>query len=617
MIPEGVPRKEFLAALARSTILSQCSPQDLAKLLPFFRERRLKPGEALCRAGDLADDMWLVLRGTLRVMRADRSSQEVSDGLVGEESALGMGRYLTDIVAADDVTVAAFDKDMTPRVLRNQSPRTQAFGRSLVRLFAPPTDAEPAEAADDDRITPAAAVWRLAGWLTAIAAPLLLLRLFEGGSLRWEQQQLAAVLASAALLWIFGAVAPYVAGLLVIMVCVTLGIAPTTVVLSGFASNGFFLALSILCLGTVLIESGVINRIFLLLMKRCYTSTLRQDFAAMFAGFALTPIVPSRMERARALAPLALESTQTLGFAPGSRDSTRLLISAFMGVTLFAPMFLTGGAMNLMLYGSLPEQVQDATPGLSWMGDALVAALVLVAAYLATHRLLFRRSEASIGARHTIEVQLDVLGPIRATEWLAVGGVVLYAIAVATVSAHKVDHRLLALAVVCGYLVLGILGKHELNLHIDWSTLILLGTLIGLVATVVSVDLHIVIADRLAWLSDTMEFRPRIFIALLAACVMISGLWVPRAGALIGLIVVPLAMVNGMNPWVVIFTILLMSDAWLLPAQSNIYRTFRDMARSIGPFDERLFLTFNAVMTAARIVALAASVVYWESLRIL
>jgi DASS family divalent anion:Na+ symporter len=280
-------------------------------------------------------------------------------------------------------------------------------------------------------------------------------------------------------------------------------------------------------------------------------------------------------------------------------------------------MFLTGGALNLMLYGSLPEQVQDATPGLIWFVNALVANLVLVAAYLIAHRVLFRRSDAPAAARGTIEAQLEVLGPVRTTEWLAAGGVLLFVIAVATVSTHKLDHRLLALAVVCGYLVLGILGKDELNLHIDWSTLILLGALIGLVATVVSVDLHTVIADRLPWLSHAMEFRPRIFIAILAACVVLGGLWIPRAGALIGLFAVPLAMLNGMNPWIVIFTILLMNDAWILPSQSEVYRTFRDMARSIGPFDERLFLTFNATMTAARVAALAVSVVYWESLRIL
>jgi DASS family divalent anion:Na+ symporter len=137
------------------------------------------------------------------------------------------------------------------------------------------------------------------------------------------------------------------------------------------------------------------------------------------------------------------------------------------------------------------------------------------------------------------------------------------------------------------------------------------------VATILAVDLHTAIGVRLVWLGDVIRFRPRLFVAMLAGSVVFGGLCIPRAGALIALITVPLAMFNGMNPWVVIFTILLMSDTWIFPYQSEGYRTFRDVVRSIGPFDDRLFLRFNAVMAAARVVALAASVVYWERLRVL
>jgi DASS family divalent anion:Na+ symporter len=615
--PGSLPRDLLVEALSRSPVLSRCSRQDLARLLPFLRERRLEPGEALYSAGQPAGDMWLVCRGTLRLTRADDSSEEIADGLVGEEAALGLGSYLSDVVAVEAATVVAVGRDVVPAELRGSHPRGQAFYRSLIDVFAPARVTAVEAGAAAERLTLAFAGWKLLGWIGAVVSPVVMLYLFQGTALRWEQQQLAAVLVSSAMLWVFRAVPPYVAGLLVVLVCVTLGIVPTPVVLSGFASNAFFLALSIFCIGAVLIESGMIVRAFLLLVKHCPRSAFWYDMTAVLSGLLLTPIVPSAPDRARVLAPLAMETAQTLGYRHGSRDSMRLALATFMGLSLFSPMFVTGGALNLVLYGSLPEQVQDAIPAARWVVAALAAALVLLAAFLVAYAVAFRRPAAPRDPRQTIDAQLAVLGPVRPAEWVAIGGVLLFLGAIASVSAHKIDHRLLALAIVCGYLVLGTLGEEQLNLRIDWSMLLLLGTLIGLVETIVYVDLHSVIAAQLPWLSQIMKYDSRLFVAILAVVVVFGRLWIPRAGALAALYAVPLALVNGMSPWVVVFVILVANDAWVFPYQSEVFRTFRDAVRTAMPFDDRLVRRFTTAMAIARLVALAVSVLYWEHLVVL
>jgi hypothetical protein len=206
---------------------------------------------------------------------------------------------------------------------------------------------------------------------------------------------------------------------------------------------------------------------------------------------------------------------------------------------------------------------------------------------------------------------------MRSSEWLAIGGAVLFLGAVSTVSLHKIDHRLIGLTVICGYLVLGALGKTQLNVDIEWSSLIFLGTLIGTIATIMYVNLHGVIAEHLPWLTDLMKYHPRSFIAILAATVLIAGLRIPLAGPLVGLFAVPLAVVNGMNPWVVVFVVLLMNDSWIWPSQSEGYRTFRGIVHSQMFYDEPLFLRVNAGMLVIRLMALVASVAYWERLRML
>lgn len=607
----------LVATLARTEVLAQCTRQELARLVPFFRQRDLQPGETLCEAGAPAADMWLLLQGAVRLQRADQATQDVNHGFVGEEAALGISCYLSNIIAVGPTTVAALPKHVIPHALLGQRPRAEAFGRSLIRAFAPTPFQETPAAADHDRLTPAMAIRKSIGWIAAVVLPLWFLDAAADSSLLWEQRQLSAVLLSSAALWMFGAVAPYVSALLVVLVCLTLGIVPAGIVLSGYASNGFFLALSIFCLGALLVESGAVNRMFHVLMKYCPRSVTWHDAAAMLAGIVLTPLVASSRERARVLAPLAVETAETLGYDDTHRSRTRLLLATFMGLSLFSPMFLTGGGLNLLLYGSLPEQVQVGIPSLKWVVGATAAALFLIGAFALAYAAAFRRGLPPREPYVIIDAQLRVLGPIRTAEWVAVGGVLLFLAAVASVNIHKVDHRLVALTIVCGYLLLGQLGKVELNLHIDWSTLMLLGSVIGVISAIVSVNLHEVIAAEWPWLTNTMKYQPRLFVAMLAGAVLLGELVVPIAGTLIAIIVVPLAIANGMSPWVIIFVILLMSDAWFLPRQSETYRTFRDVVRSSTAFDERFFLRFNTMMGVARMAALAVSVPYWEALRML
>ncbi|MGH8499156.1 MAG: SLC13 family permease, partial [Methylococcales bacterium] len=516
-------------------MFSRCSRQETVAFLPFLRERRLQPGETLCRAGQPAADIWLILQGTLCFKLEDGSSREMSNGLVGEEAALGIDRFLSDIVAKEHTTVVALAKDMIPARLKDQDSRALAFCQSIIQVYTPGNFSFKKNDAEAAMLTAAVAIHKSMGWIAAALLPLALLQFIDTAGLRWEQQQLAAALLCSALLWGFRLVPPYVAVLFVVLVCGTLGIVPTAVVLSGFASDGFFLAMSVFSLGAVLIDSGVIARLFLLTLKHCPRSKCCYDFLCLFSGLVLTSVVPSVQDRVRVLAPLATKSAQNLGYPPGSRATTRLVLSTFFGVTFFSPMLLTGGTLNLALYGSLSEQVQQGFPWLHWIAAALAAAIFVLAAYIVTFVVFLRSQELPLGEKQAIEAQLDALGPMQSIEWIAIFGVMLFFAAECTVSIHKIDHRLIALSVICGYLVLGVLGKIQLKLGIEWSSLLFLGTLIGVIATLLRVDLPIVIAQQLVFLSELMKYHQPVFIVLLGATVWIASLLIPLGGALVAL----------------------------------------------------------------------------------
>jgi DASS family divalent anion:Na+ symporter len=614
------PPDVLIAKLAKAPVFSKCNRDEVVGLLPFVSQKHLQAGETLCRTGDPANDTWLVLRGSLHLQLDAESSRTAGPGeLVGEEAALGISTYLDDIVATEPTTVLAIRREFIPARLMEPGSRAPAFCQSIIQIFsAEKLSFAPTHVVETDKgLSPATAILKVIGWIAAAVLPLLVLWSDGGVALQWEQKQLAAALLSGAVLWVFRLVPPYVTGLMVVLVCVTLGVVPTSVILSGFASSGFFLALSAFCLGAVVIDSGLISRVFLLVMKHCPRSSFLYDLAVMSVGAVLTPLVPSEHDRARIMAPLVAQSAESFGYKRGSRETTRLMLAAFMGFTLFAPILLTGSALNLSLFGSLPEQVQAAFPWMRWTAAAAVAGVVLLLGYFGLSAILIGRTAPPRLSEKVVSAQLKVLGPMRSVEWLAISGAILFLGAVATVSLHKVDFRLIGLSVICGYLVLGALGKTQLNVEIEWSYLILLGTLIGSVATIQYVDLHTVMGQHLPSLSEIMKYQPRVFVGILAATVFIAGLWVPLAGLLVGLYAIPLAIVNGMNPWVVVFVVLLMNDCWFWTVQSKSYPAFRSFVRTQTAYDENLFLKVNAGTVVLRVLALIVSIPYWEYLRIL
>ena len=162
-----------------------------------------------------------------------------------------------------------------------------------------------------------------------------------------------------------------------------------------------------------------------------------------------------------------------------------------------------------------------------------------------------------------------------------------------------------------------VLKSDHINADIDWSSLILLGTLIGLVNTILYLDLGTVLAKYLPWLSNIMETNPRVFIGILSAVVLVARFFIPIAGAIVALFFLPLAVANGVHPWVVVFTILMMDGCWFMPYQSDSYTMFRSMVGLHKSYEESLFLKINAASVAIRIAAIAASVPYWEYMKML
>jgi DASS family divalent anion:Na+ symporter len=110
-----------------------------------------------------------------------------------------------------------------------------------------------------------------------------------------------------------------------------------------------------------------------------------------------------------------------------------------------------------------------------------------------------------------------------------------------------------------------------------------------------------------------------LLIGLMAVITFLLRLFLPitTAGVLVASVFLPLAALNGINPWVVGFAIMMLSETWFLPAQCSYFLTLEELSGERPVHDRALFLRMNAVSMAIRLVALLASIPFFRYLDLL
>jgi di/tricarboxylate transporter len=335
-------------------------------------------------------------------------------------------------------------------------------------------------------------------------------------------------------------------------------------------------------------------------------------------GLLLTPIIPTANGRIALLAPFYADMADNLGFVRRGGAATRLALSCFSGGTLFSAVFITSKSVNFAVFGLLSPQGQDRFQGTAWLQAALVTAAVLLAAHAAAAVFGCRNGEEPHLPRARIDAQCALLGPVTPREWAALGGIAFMVAGIVTTSLHKVQPPWLGFAMMFGLLLCGTLDRKELKEKVDWTFLLYLSGITGIVAAFNHLGLDRLLGTYLTALGATMRDHFALFVLLLYALVNVIRLAAPinAASVILATILMPLAQVNGVNEWLVGFIILVFSEVWWLPYQCSYYLQMRQVNDGAAPYDERRFLRLNALLNVARLLAVYASFPYWSMLGI-
>ena len=605
------------AALAAAPEFAEWPHQDLARLVPYVWETHISAGEMLCRRDQQAEQAFCLMAGTVRYSGGDERT--VSEGFVGHEAVLDVPTYLADVTAVTDVVAL-----VVPRAVLRDFGITLG-GKTLYHsLLAHHTtrssaDPEPAPPPEDTAEEVRAGRTKSIGWLLSLLVPALIIAFGERYGLNWHQRDFLAALSVCLLMMSFNLTPQYAAALIAGLACLLLDVAPPSVILSGFASDGFFMGLSIFGLGAVLTSSGLVERLVLNILRLSPPSPFWYNTTILLTGVFMTPCLPSANTRVALMTPLIVETSRALGYRDRSREATRLMLSMFVGASLFAPIFLTAKSLNFVVYSQMPQQIREEFQWLKWTMAAAVAGLVMLGLYLLVSSIVFKGGRKPRLSRPHLDTQMRLLGPMRNDEWTALIIALSFMVAIVTYSVHKISPAWITLAVLCVFLVLGSLNEKHIRHNFQWDVLLLVGFFIGLEQTLDYTGITALLTNQLSGVTDYMATNFLLFIGLLALITAALRLFLPitTAGVLIASVFLPLADINGVNPWVVGFVIIMLSETWLLPAQCSYFMTMEDLSGDEPIYDRALFLRMNAVSMAIRMVALLASIPFFHYLALL
>ena len=459
------------------------------------------------------------------------------------------------------------------------------------------------------------------GWLLALFVPFLVYNGLLDLGLKPNSAIFAAIVSLPIVMWPFGILPDFVPGLLAVVLILLVGAAPSEVVLSGFASNGFLMIIAILGLGALIRTSGLVNRLATWMINGLPGNVMVYAGALFLGGMVLTPFLPSPAGRLAVTAPLVRQLKAKIGDKVAPKGRTLILQAGLDGVTLLTAAFLTAAPVNLIIFSLLPQQERVAFQFVDWVlasalaAGVLVAGYVVLACFLAFDATRIERvdgeSEESAGS--------DIPDKLTRREWGAIIGVVSLGIGVLTTPYHLIPTPVLAFLIFALLFAVEIMEQPDFVAEIDWAFIFLLGALVGLTNTMS----HLGITDQLVaqtqWLGDILRDDFRMFVLIVAGVIVVVRLVVPQTATTLVLVaaLLPLAEAVGVTAWVVGFTILIMTDSVIFDYQSPMHRTYRNNTGSGSGIDNWRVVAMRVGMIVVRVAAIIISIPYWEKLGIL
>ena len=593
----------------------------LSRLIINVDEKRYEKGEVICKQGQAADHLFIIMDGLVKMDRQNSAETFSKGDFFGEEAPLNMRAYLSTMIAETDcIVLTVHHKEFWSIIDEGDIENTRnnfyinlmiKINSHTVTAFRPQISPPPLTASQFRQ--------QLTGWLLCALAPIVTFSLLSLTTMPFQARAFLAMISALSLISVFKLMPDYLAMFAAVFAFMASGIVPARMILSGFSSNSFVLALSLFGLSTVLLRSGILYRIMLIIISSLPKKLAYSNLSLFFFGIMLSLGVPNLFIRSDITKDFFLDIVRTANVQPNSKTLSSLIFSAFSGASLFTQCFYSASMTHFIILGMFWGQYASEFDWVGWFYAALVATIVLLVGFLTILFTMFKDHAPFILDKNILNSQRKLLGPVSTKEVFAITSLVVSTLGILTTQHHGIEPAIILLLILIIILLFNFLTTKVFQQRIRWDLLIFLASLAGLIMAGSNVGLAEWLGSEAKWLVDMMRDNIIMFLAALMGAIIVLRFFFTKDIVInfLCIIFVPLAQKNGVNPWIIAFTIFTASRMWFAPIQDVDLIFYLEEVKAKIAFRMADIIKAQMVMNLFYILSIIGSVFYWRYLGIL
>lgn len=453
---------------------------------------------------------------------------------------------------------------------------------------------------------------------------------FACGNVGLSQQGVLclAILCWAVVWWVAGVLPEYATAILMAAAFVVLAGVRMSATFAAFSTSTWWLLIAAFGLGAGMKSSGLMHRMALAIIAKFPASFKARVAGLMAVGTVLGPLVPSLSAKTSMITPIAMSMGDAAGYPRKGKQMQGLFLAMLTGVRNIGPAVISASIIGYGLLALLPPDVQACFDMLHWFIAALPWFIVVTLLnYIAIVVLYGPRGLQGRGgsaehqapadeaaAAQSVRASYDQLGAMTRHEKQMLAIILVTVAFWVTQPLHHIDSTVVALIALVAMHVCGIMDKDGFKNGIGWPSLVFIGIIIGLANVFQEVGISDWIVAVAGPLFTVLAQNPYAFVIGVGVVTIVLRFVIVSEMAYVNIVMVfliPLALAQGINPWVVGFAVYATVNPWFVLYQNPIYLAafYSVDGEMVRHADMAKYCLLYMVFC---LVGLACSVPYWQ-----
>ncbi len=422
---------------------------------------------------------------------------------------------------------------------------------------------------------PAALIKKLAGAVIGIILGIYIAGLGVPEGLTAKAMGGMGVFLCAIVWWIAEVFPDYVTALLMCGAWSVFDIVPFGTAFGGFSNATIWLLIGAFGMAAAVGKCGLLTRISLYLMSLFPLTFKGQTLALMVTGTLLTPLIPSGSAKIAVLAPFAAAVSDSMGYQRKSQGAGGIFAAMFLSLGCIHPLFLSGSFMCYSVVGLLPKDIQSQITWTTWFLNALPWGItVLVLGYLAI-LFLYKPEEEKRLAATMIKDQRAALGPMSKNEKFVAVVLIVTLLLWMTEVLHGINATITAIAALAALIGYNVIDRNSFKSSIAWDAIMFIGCIFAVSGVFSALKITGWIGKVLGpQVAPLLAGNLYLFLAVLCVIIYLVRFVLASQLAVITiftLLLTPLALKEGISPWIMGFASFVAINVWILMYQNAQY----------------------------------------------